>query len=290
MQYTMDDFNKGILSERQRARLQRREIMQGDFIRKGDKLARVTHVWQGDGIPTDKATAQTTVFSDDGEGGSFYLSSCGACSYSGSLESGVRLDHLRDTGETLKGRCWFFHHGISGGGRGVSGEVLCRVWELLDDDKAVNKAIPSRYLVAADASKRNGGIFSATYTTFDGVERVQYRDGQTLADYLAQFPDRVAISEEELSAQLTAYHESLVTLPQHGQCSEEHFVDMLECLPPCRWRKYGAVEAFHVSERLTGNLVQWCARVEDSNGVRCYSFTDFADIAADTLTEKLRGL
>lgn len=290
MEYTMDDFNKGILSERQRARTSRSGIMQGDFIRSGDKLARVTHVWQGDGIPTDKETAQTTVFSDDGEGGSFYLSASGGCSYSGSLESGVRIDHLKDTGETREGRCWFFHHGISGGGRGVSATVRCRVWELLTDDKAVDKSKPARYLVAADASERKGGIYSATYTTFDGVERVQYRDGQTLADYLAQFPERMAISEAEYDKQLEAYHESLVTLPQHGQCSEEHFTDMLECLPPCRWSKYGGVEAFHISERLTGNLVQWCARVEDSNGVRCYSFTDFADINSGALAEKLKGL
>lgn len=46
--------------------------------------------------------------------------------------------------------------------------------------------------------------------------------------------------------------------------TKEKFHEMLEVLPPCRWNRGSFVEFFHVSERLSGNLVAWFGRVGDT--------------------------
>ena len=39
----------------------------------------------------------------------------------------------------------------------------------------------------------------------------------------------------------------------------ETFNDALNVLPPCRWNTYAGINAFHVSERISGDLVHWYA-------------------------------
>lgn len=42
------------------------------------------------------------------------------------------------------------------------------------------------------------------------------------------------------------------------EIDRERFWNALECLPPCKWAGMGTTrESFHVSERLSGNVVSW---------------------------------
>lgn len=61
-------------------------------------------------------------------GGSYHLFSSGGSSFSGGLNPTVQKRNLKLTSATLPGRFWFFHHGISGAGRGVDCEIPCRVY------------------------------------------------------------------------------------------------------------------------------------------------------------------
>jgi len=46
------------------------------------------------------------------------------------------------------------------------------------------------------------------------------------------------------------------------EITRERFWDMLEVLPPCKWQGMGQrFESFHVSERLSGDVVSWFCRV-----------------------------
>lgn len=101
--------------------------------------------------------------------------------------------------------------------------------------------------------------------------KVAYTD-KTFAEYEAESPNPLAlVTEAEIDQLIEKYHASLITKPE--PITQERFWDLLECLPPCRWCTVGGVELFHVSERLTGNLVTWCARI----GTNHYSFTDQAN-------------
>lgn len=89
----------------------------GDFVRMPDgELRRWAYHW-GDSI-------QPTW----GPDASFYFTGGGGMSMSGGLDSSIALDRIRDTGETVDGGCWFFHHDSSGAHRGVTCTVPCRVY------------------------------------------------------------------------------------------------------------------------------------------------------------------
>lgn len=91
------------------------------------------------------------------------------------------------------------------------------------------------------------------------------------------------VSEEELNKRLDDYEKSLITDPL--EITRERYWEMLEVLPPCKWRKRGCWEMFHISERLTGNLVSWFA----TDGDKYYEFTD-QDCASDLhLIKKVGG-
>lgn len=273
---TFDDFDAGIFSERQRARWSLSGPLVGDFIRRKDgMLARITQIWTDHG-------AQTTTFSDDGEGGRFYLNRSGAMDYSGSLQPSIPFNRLRPTSDRREGWAWFFHHGESRAHNGVDFKMRVQIWDLLDDHEARDSAIPARYILGPGGFK--GSIQTTTYTTLDGVERVMYSQNQPLADYLAENPGVTIVSDSELDAMTAAYYASMVTAP--SPITKEHYWDMLECLPPCRYGTIGGATVFHVSERLTGNLVQWCAKIGESY----YGWTDQADITTDDLRAKLDAI
>ena len=100
---------------------------------------------------------------------------------------------------------------------------------------------------------------------------VAYTKGLTPDAYAADRGISVkVITDAEFDALLAAHEAALVTTP--APITAERFDDYLECLPPCRWHRHRGVELFHVSERLTGDLVQWCARIEG----QCYGWTDQA--------------
>jgi hypothetical protein len=280
----LDDYNAGILSERQKNRFKLSGVQVGDFIERTDgKRARVTHVWEGDGI--ENPTAQTTAWSDTGEGGSFYLSSSGHLSYSGGLEAGVPITHLKNIGNNLgaQGRCWFFKRDQHQVHNGIDAPIWCKLFKLLDDTQAINKKIPARYLVVKNPAEFRGSIYTQTYTTFDGIERVNYSDNMPLADYLEQNTGLRVVDDAELTPMLAAYYDAQVTHP--AQITTERYDDMLNVLPPCRWKTRAGIEAFHVSERLTGNLVSWFAHTK--NGY--FEFVDRADITEEYLINKMKG-
>lgn len=110
---------------------------------------------------------------------------------------------------------------------------------------------------------------------------VAYTDGLTVEQYQAArgFPVRV-IEDEELDALIEAHTASLITEPR--EITEEEWHDALNVLPPCRWRTVSGVELFHISERLTADLVAWYARIGD----RFVTFTDRAGANMQTLAEK----
>jgi hypothetical protein len=64
--------------------------------------------------------------------------------------------------------------------------------------------------------------------------------------------------------------------------TEDRFVYMLDILPPCRWMRGDHVEWFHISERLSGNLVEWFVRVGDAH----YSFVDEATLTSQQVRAK----
>lgn len=89
----------------------------GDFVRMPNgMLRRCAHAWD-DGMQTS-------------DGGSFSITKTGQASMSGSLYPSQLWEYFHDTGETKKGRFWFFSHGIAGAGRGVDFFLPCRVYEL----------------------------------------------------------------------------------------------------------------------------------------------------------------
>ena len=112
---------------------------------------------------------------------------------------------------------------------------------------------------------------------------VAYTDGLSVAEYEQEhgFPVRV-IDDAEFDALLSAHYETLKTKPQ--PITERRFWDMLEVLPPCRWHNAGGFEVFHVSERLTGNLVSWFAQRNGNH----WEFTDNANLPSADLAAMLR--
>lgn len=111
---------------------------------------------------------------------------------------------------------------------------------------------------------------------------VAYTNGETLAQYreTCGFPVRV-VDSDEMDRLCDTFHNTLKTKPK--RISKQRFWDALEVLPPCRWHNCGGFEVFHVSERLTGDLVAWYAH----RGDRYWEFTEQAGISDDKLTALL---
>lgn len=64
------------------------------------------------------------------EAGSFNVMRGGSASYSGGLNKPRLWEYFIPTGETKRGKFWFFSHGIAGAGRGVDCFLPCRVFRL----------------------------------------------------------------------------------------------------------------------------------------------------------------
>jgi len=120
---TLSDNNLRILSERLAAFDNIPFPRVGDYIRLpcGD-LRRFTHDWAG-GL-------QTTVQRDkDHYSASFYLSSDGYVSFSGSLDSVIKRDNIHRTDKTKIGGFWFFSDDQVRAHNGVQVCLPCRVYE-----------------------------------------------------------------------------------------------------------------------------------------------------------------
>ena len=103
---------------------------------------------------------------------------------------------------------------------------------------------------------------------------------QTLTELLAEYPDSKVIHFDDAI-------ELIQTASRAHYCkgwkeiNEEKFWYALEVLPPCKWVNNGSSEAFHVSERLTGSLVDWYARV----GERYFTKTDDCTLTAQAVID-----
>lgn len=155
------------------------------------------------------------------------------------------------------------------------------------------------YLIKTTRPYR-GHTESIIYTDAEGVERVAYTGNpqvtsagrvlqertpdMELVDYMTERGTFKRITGEELDALQAAHIASLITAPE--PMSEDRYNELLECLPPCRWHKAGKWSVFHVSERLQGNIVQWCAQ---SGSMVCYGWQDQADIATPDIIAKLQA-
>ena len=102
------------------------------------------------------------------------------------------------------------------------------------------------------------------------ADRVAYDDrGLTFTEYQQENAQNIRVVDEaELSAIWRDHTKSLITDPT--PIDKKTWNYYLEVLPPCRWTSEQGVELFHVSERLTDNLVTWCARV----GSQYFTFVD----------------
>ena len=111
---------------------------------------------------------------------------------------------------------------------------------------------------------------------------VAWSGGLTLEQYQAErgFPVRV-IEDDELDALIAQFEAGLITDAQ--PITEERYWDYLECLPPCRFTEIAGWQVFHVSERLTGDLVQWCG----ARGGQHFGFTDRAGASLASIARKL---
>lgn len=125
--YEQDEqVNAEILQRRIRLRQETAGPQVGDYVLfegadAPNHRQRISHDWGEDPANGEHLGVQTS------PGGSFYLAD-GYASFSGALNSIVRVEHLIDTGETRLGRFWFFSRDYWGAGRGVDVEAPCRVY------------------------------------------------------------------------------------------------------------------------------------------------------------------
>ena len=116
---------------------------------------------------------------------------------------------------------------------------------------------------------------------------VAYSDGQTVAEYIADRGGNLrVVTEAELFELVQAYEASLVTEPR--QITAEQWDDALNVLPPCRWHTFDGVQLFHVSERITGGLVDWYATTGGRDNLRCWHFVDLHRRPSAELAAKVR--
>ena len=114
------------------------------------------------------------------------------------------------------------------------------------------------------------------------------REGQTVGHYSGKSFEQLSAESKSVlklvdDAEYDRFHHeymaSLCTKP--SEITKERFWELLECLPPCRWSNYGVYEMFHISERLQGNLVTWCAKDKINN--KYYELDQQADIELHNL-------
>lgn len=118
-----DPENLRILKKRLSNRNKNKKLMSGDYIIRPDgTYTRVTHIW-GYG-KNDTIQTGGDVY------GRYYLQDGGYLDYSGGLDSGYKFSQLAKTNKTKIGWVWFFHHNVSGAGRGVDFPAKMRVWRV----------------------------------------------------------------------------------------------------------------------------------------------------------------
>lgn len=180
--------------EKNKALIAAREALEGprvgDFVRvwNSSEHLRFTHDW-GEHIQT------TCVRNGDASRhGGFYSCKQGGTSYSGSLDSGVQKEDLRDTGETREGAFWMFNEDSASAHNGISFLIPCRVYEINPMDMPRSHKVRVVYAGGTVAPFERHGTsasvareFVGHYHYVDGkrlfIERVQFFDGELWQTY-----------------------------------------------------------------------------------------------------------
>lgn len=103
----------------------------------------------------------------------------------------------------------------------------------------------------------------------------------TVDEYLGQADScKTVVSADDLGLLIRSYEELKRTKPQ--KITKEAYHWYLEVLPPCRWKD----DRFHVSERITGQLVRWCMQ----KGDEYYTFIDYDYITDEQIDNIYRGI
>ena len=113
---------------------------------------------------------------------------------------------------------------------------------------------------------------------------VAWSNGMTFDEYcFANGPHKI-IDDDDLDRLIAQWEASMMTAPVEE--TREEYKESLEVLTPSRWTTHLGVELFHVSERLSGSLVSWHARL----GQRYWTFTDVAHANLDELAAKVAAV
>lgn len=123
------------------------------------------------------------------------------------------------------------------------------------------------------------GWIETAVIVIDGEQYSQYAN-KKISEYNSSVYS--VVNGEELRALIDDHNKSLITAPE--LTSAEHYNNMLEILPPCRWHVSAGNNYFHVSERITGNLVRWFCSV----GGKYYTFINDANISTSQLNEIIK--
>lgn len=123
---TFDHIDESIRQLRLAAWRARTGPRVGDYVEMLDgTLRRFTHDWDDEIQTTSGFQAQDA---------SFYFTSTGHCSFSGSLDPSIPKARLVETEQSKEGRVWFFHHDHAGASRGVHCSIPCRVYRQVAAD------------------------------------------------------------------------------------------------------------------------------------------------------------
>lgn len=101
--------------------------------------------------------------------------------------------------------------------------------------------------------------------------------GKTLDEFIFEYGD-VSIVDDEVAVQ----HDRNRRITEPVEITEERFMEMLEVLPPAKWRRSASAESFHIIERITHDIVDWFVRIGD----RYYTFADTDKLGAEDVIRK----
>lgn len=114
----------------------------------------------------------------------------------------------------------------------------------------------------------------------DGQEYAAYT-GKTTAQYLADNPACVRLSNAEFDAMEKAHEDTLKTVKE---ITEDRYEYLFECLPPADMGSHNGVSFFRVIEALRGNLYTWCARYDG----RYFEVVEHGRAAPSVIAHKVR--
>lgn len=108
----------------------------------------------------------------------------------------------------------------------------------------------------------------------DGLSFIR---SQTLAELRQQWPDVEVVPSEEAVTRIESGH-----ITEAVEISREDFIDALEVLPPCRWKRHGDTESFYMSEFTYGSITAHYVRIN----TRYFHFSDDASLTHEDAVRK----